>query len=56
MRRSRYLNTVAAAALCGMAMTSSAMAFDGGWDGSYGGSDEAEQKALQTKIELLRER
>jgi phospholipase C len=56
MRRKRYLDTVAAAALCGMATTSSAMAFDGDWDGSYGGSNEAEQKALQLKIELLREK
>ncbi len=56
MRSKRYLNTVAAAALGGMAVTSSAMAFDGDWDGSYGGSNEAEQKALQLKIELLREK
>jgi len=56
MRTNRYLNTVAAAALCGMAMTSSVMAFDGDWDGSYGGSNEAEQKTLQLKIELLREK
>jgi phospholipase C len=56
MGRSTYLNTVAAAALCGMAMTSGAMAFEGGWDGSYGGSNQAEQNALQTKIELLRDK
>ena len=56
MRSKRYLNTVAAAALGGMAVTSSAMAFEGDWDGSYGGSNEAEQKALQLKIELLREK
>ncbi len=46
---------VAAAALGGVAMLSSAMAFAGDWDGSYGRQRD-DRGSLQGKIELLRKK
>jgi len=52
--RSRKYCKAAAAALGGAAMASSAMAFDGSWNGSYGPSGGDDQGSLAQKIELLR--
>jgi phospholipase C len=54
MRTKNYRN-VAAAALGGVAMVSSA-AFGADWNGSYGPSDASDQGSLQAKIELLRQK
>ncbi len=61
MRRKKYRKS-AAAAVSLLAMVSNAMAFGGGWDGSYGNSsgnndgyrDRDDHRSLEEKIALLR--
>ena len=56
MRKKNYYK-VAAAALGGVALASSALAFDGGWDGSYGGgSGGGGYGSFGQTIELLRKK
>ncbi len=55
--RSRKYRKVAAAAVGGVAMVSSAMAFGADWDGSYGRHEDGDDHgSLQEKIELLRKK